>query len=104
MGLIHIDAPRCLGNCEQGTKKCTWPGVCQERAHTRVSEADLVDRQLERLCVAEAALNIAAERVTGKPADARWLTSSEVWAWFAPALVPLLAVAIVAALLVWGGA
>lgn len=54
---LMLNESGCYGNCQQGDKPCTMPGVCGIR---RVTEADLDARQAERQ---SAAARAEAQRI-----------------------------------------
>jgi hypothetical protein len=97
----YYDAPACLGNCQQGRRDCTLPGVCS--ASRKVSEADLDARERER---AAASNTPGPQRGTALPEAPEPID----WPSFRPLLLALLTLAAVAlvgaltAIRTWGGA
>ena len=88
MSLIFTDdVPACLGNCQQGRRDCTLPGVC--RASRKLTEADLDARELERERERERARRAATPLPAGAPDELDWPS-------FKPLLIVLLTLAAVA--------
>lgn len=88
MSLIFTDdVPTCLGNCQQGRRACTLPGVC--RASRKVTEADLDAREHERQHERARARRAATPLPPGAPEPIDWPS-------FKPLLIVLLTLAAVA--------